>query len=75
MAIISVNTVPTSTDEFDPWPSPIAPGPSYLQRVWDTGTAGWCYYTKSIIDPSPLSGETSPNWTGSISSHSVVEVS
>lgn len=55
---------------------PFVPGlpTQYRQRVWDTGTAGWCYYTKDVIDPTPLAAETSPNWTGSISAHSVVEV-
>lgn len=44
----------------------------YDQKVWDTGTGGWCYYTKTTIDPSPLSGEAVPNWTGSISTPAVL---
>lgn len=46
----------------------------YTQRVWGSGNAAWCYYTKTEIDASPLSGETTPNWSGSISNHSVVSV-
>jgi hypothetical protein len=45
----------------------------YRQRVWDAGSGGrWCYYEKATIDPAPLAGETSPNYTGAISAHSVV---
>ena len=25
----------------------------YFQRVYDDGTAGYCYYTKTTIDPNP----------------------
>lgn len=46
----------------------------YYQRVYDAGTAGWCYYTKRFIDPTPASSETTPNYTGAISNHSVVEI-
>jgi hypothetical protein len=42
------------------------------QKVWDTGTAGWCYYTKTTVDPTPDAGETTPNYTGAISSHVVI---
>ena len=46
----------------------------YYQRVFDTGTAGWCYYsTVNALDPSPASGSTSPNWTGTISNSQVVD--
>jgi hypothetical protein len=43
----------------------------YHQRV-KSSLLGWCYYTKTIIDASPLSAETTPNWTGTISLHSVL---
>ena len=46
----------------------------YLQRVLDSGTGGYCYYSKSFNDPTPLSSETSPNYTGSISAHSILSV-
>lgn len=53
----------------------VAPTVQYLQRVWDDGSGGrWCYYTKSTIDPTPLSTETDPQYTGAISAHSVVAV-
>jgi len=56
---------------FDPWPEPSL---IYLQRVWDAGTFGWCYYEKTEVDPTPLSTETTPNYTGAISSHSIVKI-
>lgn len=46
----------------------------YFQRVYDAGTAGWCYYTKTSIDATPSAGETTPNYTGAISNHSVVQI-
>jgi hypothetical protein len=40
----------------------------YYQRVLDNGAGGtgaWCYYsTLNVVNPSPLSAATSPNWTG-----------
>ena len=47
---------------------------NYFQRVYDDGTGGYCYYTKTTIDPTPSAGETTPNYTGTISDHSVVKV-
>lgn len=47
---------------------------NYFQRVYDDGTAGYCYYTKTTIDATPSSGETTPNYTGTISDHAVVKV-
>jgi hypothetical protein len=46
----------------------------YFQRVYDDGTEDYCYYTKTEIDPTPTSGETTPNYTGTISDHSVVKI-
>jgi len=46
----------------------------YYQRVYDAGTEGWCYYTGTSIDASPDSGDTTPNYTGAISNHSVVKI-
>jgi hypothetical protein len=46
----------------------------YYQRVYDTGTEGWCYYTKTSIDATPDSSDTSPNYTGDISNHSIVKI-
>lgn len=45
----------------------------YVQRLWDTGTGGWVYYTK-VVDPAPLASETTPNYTGATSLHSIVAV-
>ena len=46
----------------------------YFQRVYDAGTSGYCYYTKTEIDPTPSAGETTPNYTGAISDHSIVKI-
>ena len=46
----------------------------YIQRVYDAGTEGWCYYTKTTIDATPDASETTPNYTGAISLHSVVQI-
>ena len=46
----------------------------YYQRVYDAGLSVYCYYTKTSIDATPSSGETSPNYTGEISDHSVVKI-
>jgi len=59
---------------FDPWPGAGPPTVNYYQRVWSTGTSVWCYYTKTTIDTSPLSGDTTPNWVGSATSPSVVSI-
>lgn len=53
------------------------PGPTtyYGQKVWDTGGGGrWCYYEQTAINASPLSGDTTPNWSGTISTHMVISV-
>ena len=58
-------------------PSTTIPGQltvKYFQRAYDDGTAGYCYYTKTSIDPTPSAGETTPNYTGTISDHSVVKI-
>lgn len=56
---------------------PVAGTPvTYYQKVWDTGGGGrWCYYSGTTINPSPLSGDTVPNWTGTISTPIVISVS
>lgn len=48
------------------------PAVNYVQRVYSSGLAVWCYYTKTSVDPTPASGETTPNWTGSITAHQVL---
>lgn len=40
--------------------------PDYIQqRVYDS-VVGWCYYTKTFSDPTPLAAETQPNHTNSL---------
>lgn len=46
----------------------------YFQRVFDDGTEGYCYYIKTSVDPTPSSGETTPNYTGTISDHAIVKI-
>ena len=47
---------------------------NYVQRVYSSGLSAWCYYTKTSIDPTPLSTDTTPNWTGSITAFQVLAV-
>lgn len=75
MAAINTNTIAFDAPELEsPWPGAAAPTHQYFQRVWDAGTAGYCYYLKTIIDPAPLAAETTPNYTGAISAHSIIDV-
>jgi len=46
----------------------------YFQRVYDAGRGVYCYYTKTSIDATPSAGETTPNYTGAISDHSVIKI-
>lgn len=46
----------------------------YFQRVRDTSTNLWCYYSKDVIDPNPATLDTSPNHSGSIVGHSILKV-
>ena len=58
----------------------IIPGPpgtltvKYFQRVYDITNTQWCYYTKTTIDPTPGTGDTTPTNTGNITSASVVQI-
>lgn len=64
---------PASADYYGSAQFTVAANVRYYQRVFDTGTAGWCYYsTVNVLNPSPASGSTSPNWTGAISNSQVV---
>ena len=68
---ISVVTAPRVVEGPDPAVAP--PSTTYYQRVRDTGEGGrWCYYSSKSINASPLSGDTTPNWSGAISAHSVI---
>lgn len=44
----------------------------YIQRVYSSGLSQWCMYTQTSENPTPLSGDTNPNWTGSITAHQVL---
>lgn len=46
----------------------------YVQRVYSSGLSAWCYYTQSVINPTPASVDTTPNWTGSITAHEVLTI-
>lgn len=77
MATIGTNTLAFAVEQSANyvWPAPTTAGTdTYVQRVFDSGTNGWCYYTKTTIDPTPSSGETTPNYTGSISGHTVLAI-
>jgi hypothetical protein len=46
----------------------------YVQRIFATGNNQYVYYSLPVITTTPLTGQTSPNWTGSLvaSSHAVI---
>jgi len=46
----------------------------YFQRVWDIDNYQWCYYTKTSIDSTPGTSETTPTNSGNIISASVVQI-
>ena len=55
---------------FNPYSSAI-----YYQRVYSIGSSQWCYYsTVGVIDTTPATTATSPNWVGSISNHQIIGV-
>jgi hypothetical protein len=56
-----------SVGSFNPWPIVY-----YYQRVWDSGTGGWCYFRKRFVDANPNPLETTPNYTGVTSAHSII---
>jgi len=51
-----------------------APTVMYTQRVWDTVNLTWCYFESETIDPTPQPTDTTPNHSGSITSHNIVSV-
>jgi hypothetical protein len=64
---------PVAADYYSSASFTVAANIRYYQRVFDTGTGGWCYYsTLNILNSSPASAATSPNWTGTISNHQVL---
>jgi hypothetical protein len=44
------------------------------QRLWDLTLLEWVYYGKTFVDTAPLSGETTPNHSGSldVATHAIV---
>lgn len=45
------------------------------QRVWSSGLSLWCYYiTYGQPLATPAMTETSPNWTGTITSHEIIGI-
>ncbi len=69
----NINTL-TPPGNFNPWPGPAAAAAVYDQKVWDSGTVGWCYYSEAVVNPTPLAGATTPNWSGVISNPIVIGV-
>jgi len=46
----------------------------YAQRVYSSGLSQWCYYIQTAINPTPATGDTTPNWTGSITAHEILAI-
>lgn len=44
---------------------------TYAQRVFSSGLNAWCYYN-GALNATPLSSETTPNWTGAITAWQVL---
>lgn len=59
------------------WPERSGLGIIYFyQRVFSSGLGEWCYYTtQNGINPTPLSGDTVPPWTGSIAAYELITTS
>jgi len=72
LATPSTTTSEGAVTLFNPFPQ--VGGVSYVQRVYGSGNAAWCYYTQTTINPTPASVDTTPNWTGSITAHEVLAV-
>lgn len=75
MAAKTTNLVDVgSVGSFNPWPDQGGPHNTVVkQKVWDSGGGGrWCYYSATQENPSPLSSATTPNWSGTISTHVVL---
>ena len=47
---------------------------NYVQRVFSSGLGVWCYYTQTSINPTPSSGDTTPNWTGAITAFELLAI-
>lgn len=48
----------------------------YYQRVFSSGLSEWCYYTTTGgVNTTPLSGATTPPWTGSIVAYELITTS
>lgn len=48
----------------------------YYQRVFSSGLNVWCYYTTTNgVNATPLSGATTPPWTGSIAAYELITTS
>ncbi|MGL4255622.1 MAG: hypothetical protein ACRCSL_04755 [Microbacterium sp.] len=43
----------------------------YAQRVYSSGLAAWCYFS-GAVNQSPAPGDTTPNWTGSITAYELL---
>ena len=45
---------------------------TYYQRVFDDTFTVWCYYSGSVVNPTPGPTDTVPNNSGVISGHSII---
>lgn len=71
---------PLGSTQFDSpafiWDTKSGAGTIYFyQRVFSSGLNVWCYYTTTTLNPTPLSGDTNPNWTGSIAAYELITTS
>ena len=72
--VYSYTQNPSEATYLAPSTVTVAANIRYFQRVYSSGLSAWCYYsTLDAVNPTPLSSETTPNWTGSISNFQVVQ--
>ena len=72
--VYSYTQNPSEATYLAPSQVTVAANIRYFQRVYSSGLSTFCYYsTLNTVNPTPLSSETTPNWTGSISNFQVVQ--
>lgn len=68
---VPANPVFDQADSYSALNLNVTPTITFAQRVWSTGTLVWCYYI-GLINPTPASTATTPNWVGSAVRHEVL---
>lgn len=51
----------------------VPPNVTYLMRAWDSGTAGWVQWSNVRPAATPLTTDTQPNYSGTLSLTHIVK--